>query len=94
MFAFTNPTLTQPSATVRVARRGEDRTETVNQFLDLRASKRLKIGPASIEGTLDLFNVMNANHVLLQNEALGTTWGRPTRILTPRIIRLGATVRF
>ena len=37
---------------------------------------------------------MNANHVLLQNEALGTTFGRPTRILTPRIIRLGATLRF
>ena len=41
-----------------------------------------------------MFNVLNANHVLLQNEAIGTTWGRPTRILTPRIIRLGATLRF
>ena len=94
VFSFTNATLTQPSVTVRVAPRGTDRTDTVNQFLDLRASKRLRLGPASLEGTIDLFNVMNANHVLLQNEALGTTWGRPTRILTPRIIRFGLTARF
>ncbi len=94
VFSFANPTTTQPSATVRVAPRGTDRTETVNQFLDLRASKRFRVGPASLEGTLDLFNVLNANHVLLQNEALGSTWGRPTRILTPRIIRFGVTARF
>ena len=39
-------------------------------------------------------NVLNANHVLLQTENLGATWGRPTRILTPRIIRFGVTARF
>ena len=94
MFSFTNPTLTQPSATVRVATRGTDRTETVDQFLDVRLSKRQRIGIANLELSLDMFNVMNANHVLLQNEALGTTFGRPTRILTPRILRLGATLRF
>ena len=43
---------------------------------------------------MDLFNALNANHVLLQNEGIGTTWGRPTRILAPRIIRFGVTVRF
>jgi hypothetical protein len=94
VFSFTTPTTTQPSTTVRVAKRGEDRTETVNKFLDLRASKRFRIGPSSLEGTIDLFNVLNANHVLLQNEGLGTTWARPTRVLAPRIIRFGLTARF
>jgi hypothetical protein len=94
VFSFTNPTLTQPSATVRVATRGTDRTDTVDQFLDVRLSKRQRIGISNLELSLDMFNVMNANHVLLQNEALGTTFGRPTRILTPRILRLGATLRF
>jgi hypothetical protein len=94
VFTFTNPTTTQPSATVRLAPRGTDRTETVNQFVDLRVSKRQRIGIANLEASLDLFNVLNANHVLLQNEALGTTFGRPTRILTPRIIRFGLTARF
>jgi hypothetical protein len=94
VFSFTNPTLTQPSATVRVASRGTDRTETVNQFLDLRLSKRQQIGTANLELSLDMFNVMNANHVLGQTESLGSSWSRPNRILTPRIIRFGVTARF
>jgi len=94
VFSFTSPTLTQPSETVRVATRGTDRTETVNQFLDLRLSKRLRIGRSSFEGTVDMFNVLNANHVLGQNEVLGSTWARPNRVLTPRIIRFGLTARF
>jgi hypothetical protein len=95
VFTFTtNPTLTQPSVTARLVPRGTDRTDTVNQFIDVRLSKRQRIGLANLELSLDMFNVMNANHVLLQNEAIGTTWGRPTRILTPRIIRFGVTARF
>ncbi len=94
VFSFASPTLTQPSTTVRVATRGTDRTETVNQFLDLRLSKRQRVGMANFELSLDMFNVLNANHVLGQNENLGTTWSRPNRILTPRILRLGVTARF
>jgi hypothetical protein len=94
VFTFTNPTATQPSETVRVAQRGEDRTETVTKFLDLRASRRIAIGRASLEGAIDVFNLLNANHVLGQNESLGTTWARPNRILTPRIVRFGLTARF
>ena len=74
--------------------RGVDRTETVKKFVDIRFAKRLTIGASRFEGTLDIFNLFNANHVLAQNEAVGTTIGRPTRILTPRIIRFGITTRF
>lgn len=94
VFTFANPTTTQPSETIRVEQRGEDRTETVNKFLDLRIAKRQRISVANLEVSLDLFNVLNANHVLGQNTTLGATFGRPNRILTPRIIRLGATLRF
>jgi hypothetical protein len=94
VFTFTNPTATQPSETIRVAQRGEDRTDAVTQFVDLRFAKRFRMGMASLEGTVDIFNLLNANHVLLENEALGQTFGRPTRILTPRIIRFGVTARF
>jgi hypothetical protein len=94
VFSFTNPTTSQPSETIRVQERGLDRTETVNQFLDLRFGKRFQVQRASLEGTIDLFNLLNANHVLLQTQTLGSTWGRPTRILTPRIIRFGITARF
>jgi hypothetical protein len=60
----------------------------------VRVAKRFSTSFATLEGTLDLFNLLNANHVLLQTEQIGTTWGRPTRILTPRIIRFGITARF
>lgn len=91
---FTGLTASQASETVRLAPRGEDRTEDVTRFIDLRVARRFAIGAATIEPNLDLFNLLNANHVLLQNEQIGSTWGRPTRILTPRIIRFGVTARF
>ena len=94
VFSFTTPTTSQPSETVRVVERGEDRTETVSKFLDLRFGKRFQLQRVNLEGTLDLFNLLNANHVLLQTTTLGSTFGRPTRILTPRIIRFGITARF
>ena len=86
--------LAQGSETVWVQPRGEDRTETVSQFVDLRVAKRFNLGRTQLEGTVDLFNLLNANHVLLQNEAIGSTVGRPSRILAPRIVRFGVTARF
>ncbi|MFP5379455.1 MAG: hypothetical protein ACLGHP_06850, partial [Vicinamibacteria bacterium] len=68
--------------------------EDVTKFVDLRLSKRIRTGASSIELTVDAFNVLNANHVLAQTEGIGSTWGRPSRILAPRIIRFGLTARF
>jgi hypothetical protein len=93
------------SVAVLVVPRGEDRSEVVNKFVDVRLAKRFDVGGRRIEGTLDFFNLLNANHVLLYNETVGTSgatgvaplsaaFGRPTRILTPRIVRLGLTVVF
>jgi hypothetical protein len=87
--------LSQGTETVYVQQRGEDRTETVSKFVDVRFGKRFTVTEwLRLEGTLDVFNLLNANHVLLQNEAIGTTLGRPSRILAPRIVRLGITARF
>jgi len=86
--------LPQGSETIWVQPRGVDRTETVTKFLDMRLLKRIAVGRSRLEGTLDVFNLLNANHVLAQNEAIGSTLGRPSRILTPRIVRLGVTARF
>ena len=95
---------TEPSGAIRVAHRGEDRTETVTQFIDIRFGKRFRLNGHRIEGTLDVFNLFNANHVLLYNETIGSSaatgftpaaaYARPTRILTPRIVRFGVTVNF
>lgn len=86
--------LPQGTETIWVQARGIDRTEVVNKFVDLRFAKRITVGQARLEGTLDLFNLLNANHVTGQVEAIGSTIGRPNRVLTPRIIRFGVTARF
>jgi Carboxypeptidase regulatory-like domain len=91
---FTVTGLSQGSETVWVQPRGVDRTQTVNKFVDVRISKRFTIAKTRLEPSLDIFNLLNANHVLAQNEAIGTTWSRPSRILAPRIVRFGAAVRF
>jgi hypothetical protein len=79
---------------VWVQPRGEDRTEDVTKFVDIRFGKRFTVGRNRLEATLDIFNLLNANHVLLQTEAVGSAIGRPSRILAPRIIRFGVTARF
>jgi hypothetical protein len=86
--------LSQGSETIWVQPRGEDRTETVTKFLDVRFAKRFTVGASRFEGTLDVFNLMNANHVLDQTVGIGPTLGRPSRVMTPRIIRFGITTRF
>jgi hypothetical protein len=86
--------LAQGSETVWVQPRGDDRTETVTRFFDVRFAKRFTAGVSRFEGTLDVFNLFNANHVLEQNQAVGPALGRPTRVMTPRIIRFGITTRF
>jgi hypothetical protein len=86
--------LTQGTQTVWVQPRGEDRTETVTKFIDVRVGKQFSVGRTRLEGTIDLFNLLNANHVLDQNPAIGSAWGRPSRVLAPRIVRFGLTARF
>ncbi len=86
--------LNQGTDTVWVQPRGEERAETVSKFVDIRFAKRFPLGTSRLEATLDIFNMLNANHVQLQTEAIGAAIGRPTRILAPRIVRFGITARF
>jgi hypothetical protein len=91
---------------VYVAPRGEDRTEFLASYVDLRLSKRFNLGDsARVEGMLDLFNLLNTNTILNQNASVGsstgptvaplsTSYGRPSLLVTPRIIRLGVKVSF
>ena len=86
--------LNQGTETVFVQPHGEDRSETVNKFVDIRFGRQFTLGRGKYEATMDVFNLLNANHVLLQLETIGSTLGRPSRILSPRVIRFGVTARF
>jgi Carboxypeptidase regulatory-like domain len=86
--------LTQGSETVYVQPRGVDRTEAVKGLLDFRVSKELRMGAWRIEPVFDIYNIFNANPVLNQNVAVGSTLGVPTLILAPRLIRLSIKASF
>jgi hypothetical protein len=62
--------------------------------LDLRLSKSFKVRAARIRANLDLANALNSSAVLLQNNAYGASWLRPSYILPGRLIRPSVQVDF
>ena len=64
--------------------------------LDLRLAKTVKIaGSSSININLDLFNAFNNNVDLVRQRTFNTSvYNRIDEILSPRILRIGATFRF
>jgi hypothetical protein len=60
--------------------------ELLNQ-LDLRIAKILKFGRVRTMAGFDLYNALNVNPVLTQNNAFAA-WQRPQKILGPRFVEL------
>lgn len=86
--------LTQ-AETIQVAPRGTDRADSITKFIDLRFAKTFSMGDVgTLEGTLDLFNLLNANHSVWEVESLGSRWGYPITILSPRVVRFGVKLSF
>jgi hypothetical protein len=63
--------------------------------LDLRVEKGFNLpGKVRLRGFLDLFNITNSNAAETRTITTGTSFLRPTAILTPRTARIGARVSF
>ena len=62
--------------------------------VDVRLSKAFPAGGVRSRITLDIANLLNANTVLLQNNAFGSNWLRPSQILIGRLFKLGVSVDF
>jgi hypothetical protein len=62
--------------------------------LDLRFSKRLRIGRARITGNLDISNVFNTSAVTALNTTYGPNWQVPSAIQFGRFAKLGAQLDF
>jgi hypothetical protein len=65
--------------------------------MDLRVTKVLRFGRTRTNVGLDLYNLFNSNTGTAFNQAFGTdgsTWLRPTTVLTPRFIRFNVTMDF
>jgi hypothetical protein len=82
------------TATVPLISPGTRYNDRLNQ-LDLRLSKKLSLGGArKLEVMADLYNALNANPVLTQNNTFGPEWQRPLSILLARFAKFGAQFTF
>ena len=89
----TTVVLTQVSQSIRVQPRGDSRLPDTN-MIDVGAKKSFRFGRYSVEPGIDVFNVLNASPIQLRITQLGTTYGRPSRILAPRLVRFDLNVTF
>jgi hypothetical protein len=68
----------------------EERTN----MLDLRVSRRFRVGGTSITGHVDLSNLFNANTPQYVNPQYGPQWLNVTNAMSARVVRLGVQVGF
>jgi hypothetical protein len=83
------------NVTVNLLEPGTMYGERLNQ-LDLRFGKILRFGRTRLTASLDVYNALNSNAVLTQNNTFGgqIPWQQPQSILTARFIKIGAKVDF
>lgn len=62
--------------------------------IDLSLRKIFSFGTHRIEGALDMFNFLNSNVVLTQNQSFGPQLDQPSSILQPRLLRVSMQWKF
>ncbi len=67
--------------------------DRLNQ-LDLRGTKNFRMNGVSLKAMVDLYNALNANPVITQNNTYGLAWQRPTLILQPRLVKFSVQMNF
>jgi hypothetical protein len=67
--------------------------DRVYQF-DLRVSRLFTLGQARLRGNVNLYNALNANPVLIQNNTFGPAWQQPQAVLSGRLLRFDVQVDF
>lgn len=89
---FPNGQRTQ-SVTVNLIEPGTQYSERWNQ-LDLDGRRTFRLGKATLAAQFSLYNVLNANTVLTQNQSLGAALGQPLTILQGRMLRAALQMKF
>ena len=69
------------------------REDRLNQ-VDIRLTKIVPWGGGNLRVMADLYNAFNGNAVDRVNTRFGPSWLRPTAILSPRLLKLGARFDF
>ena len=81
------------AVTVNLVPPGSKYLDRWNQ-LDLSFHKVLKFGRARIDTALDVFNALNSNVVLQQNQNFGSSLDQPQQILQGRMLRVSNQIKF
>lgn len=68
----------------------EDRTTLV----DLRFSRKFRMGRTTATGNLDMYNALNANSLQGINTTYGTDWLKGLNVLSGRLFRFGVQLDF
>jgi hypothetical protein len=71
-------------------------TDRMNQ-LDFRVGKTFMVGRVRVQGSVDFFNALNGNAILLENSSYGSTgatWRVPQAVLPARLTKLEVKVDF
>jgi hypothetical protein len=80
-------------ATVELIQPGTMFNERLYQ-VDSRLGRVFTVGSFHAKGMIDLYNVLNANTILQQNNNYGPAWLRPTYILPGRLVKFGVQLDF
>ena len=62
--------------------------------VDFSVRRVFTIGNYRVDGSLDMFNLLNGSTVLDYNRNFGPTLYRPTQILQGRLLRFSSTLQF
>ena len=63
--------------------------------VDVRVSRSFRMmGNARLRGSLDIYNIFNANSVLSMTPIYGASWMNAAQVLSPRLLRIGAQLDF
>jgi len=81
-----------PNVTINLIAPGSMYGDRINQ-LDLRIGKLLRMGNVHAIPHVDLYNVSNANPVLVESSAFAS-WRQPQSILLARLMKLGIQLEF
>ncbi len=86
--------LVQGSESIYAYERGDERTETVANLLDINFRKGFDIDQARIEIGADFANIFNSQAADALITSFGSRYLQPSRVLPPRIIRFTAKLLF
>jgi hypothetical protein len=81
------------AVTVNLVPPGAKYLDRWNQ-LDLSVRRVFTFGKVRLDGALEIFNSLNSNVVLSENQNLGSALGQPQAILQGRLLRVSSQIKF